>query len=76
LFGTLQDRLVKELRLAGITNVAAANVFLRDVFLPAFNTRFCVVPRSDTNAHQLRHRKILCVNAASPNNPNTMKQQL
>jgi len=51
LFGTLQDRLVKELRLEQINNVAAANIFLRDVFLPAFNTRFCVVPRSENNVH-------------------------
>jgi hypothetical protein len=28
LFGTLQDRLVSELRLAGITSIAAANAFL------------------------------------------------
>ena len=30
MFGTLQDRLVKELRLAGITEIEAANAFLRD----------------------------------------------
>ena len=53
LFGTLQDRLVKELRLAEINDVAMANRFLQDKFLPAFNTRFCVVPRSDTNVHRL-----------------------
>jgi len=35
LWGTLQDRLVAELRLAGITTVAAANAFL-----PGFTTRF------------------------------------
>jgi len=34
-FGTLQDRLVKELRLAGIATVEAANAFIRDVYLPA-----------------------------------------
>lgn len=51
LFGTLQDRLVKELRLAGISDIAAANSFLRDVFLPAFNTRFCVPPRSAVDLH-------------------------
>ena len=31
---TLQDRLVNELRVAGITTLAAANAYLRDVFLP------------------------------------------
>ena len=41
-FQTLQDRLVKELALAGITSVAAANIFLRDVFIPDYNRRFAV----------------------------------
>ncbi len=52
LFGTLQDRLVKELRLEEINDVAAANVFLRDIFLPAYNSRFCVTPMSEVNAHR------------------------
>ena len=34
-FHTLQDRLTKELALAGIPEVEAANVFLRDVYIPA-----------------------------------------
>ena len=33
-FGTLQDRLTKELRLAGIAGVEAANAFIREVYLP------------------------------------------
>ncbi|MHB8448977.1 MAG: ISNCY family transposase [Mycobacteriales bacterium] len=52
LFGTLQDRLVKDLRLAEINDVAAANVFLRDIFLPAYNTRFCVTPASEIDVHR------------------------
>jgi transposase len=43
LWGTLQDRLVAELRLAQITTLAAANAFLPD-FLAGFNTRFGVPP--------------------------------
>ena len=39
-FHTLQDRLVKELALAGITGVAEADVFIRDVYIPDYNTRF------------------------------------
>lgn len=39
-FHTLQDRLVKELALAGITDIAAADAFLREVFIPDYNTRF------------------------------------
>lgn len=52
LFGTLQDRLVKELRLAGISDIASANTFLNEVFLPAYNKRFCVIPRSEVDVHR------------------------
>ena len=38
----LQDRLVNELKLAGIVSIAAANAFLRDVYLPEHNARFAV----------------------------------
>lgn len=41
-FRTLQDRLPKELALAGITDMAAANQFLRTQFVPAYNQRFAV----------------------------------
>lgn len=44
LFGTLQDRLVKELALAGIETVEAANRFIREVYIPARNARFMVKP--------------------------------
>jgi transposase len=40
MFGTLQKRLPQELRLQGITDMAGANRFLREVFLPAHNARF------------------------------------
>jgi hypothetical protein len=42
LFETLQSRLPIELRLAGITTIEEANVFLRDVFIPKFNKRFAL----------------------------------
>ncbi|MEK7152773.1 MAG: ISNCY family transposase [Patescibacteria group bacterium] len=62
LFGTLQDRLVKELRLAEINGIAAANTFLKDIFLPAFNERFCVIPQSKENIHRpLRPSEIQCL---------------
>jgi len=38
--GTLQDRLVKALRRAKIRDLASANCFLQEKFLPAFNRRF------------------------------------
>lgn len=41
-FRTLQDRLPKELALAGITEMAAANRYLTEHFLPAYNQRFAV----------------------------------
>ncbi len=40
MFGTLQDRLPKELKLAGIRDIEAANRFIREVYLPAHNARF------------------------------------
>lgn len=47
---TLQDRLVNELRVAGITTLAAANRYLRDRFLPAFNAEFGRPPRDAASA--------------------------
>ena len=44
MFGTLQERLPKELKLAGITDVAAANRFIATVYLPAHNARFAKPP--------------------------------
>jgi transposase len=52
LFETLQDRLVKEMRLAGIDSIAAANHFLEMRFLPAWEQRFTVAPRRSRNAHR------------------------
>src|SRR6202035_3226884 len=52
-FGTLQDRLVKELRLAGISTIAAANAWLPG-FITTHNDRF---GRAPANAKDL-HRKL------------------
>lgn len=41
LWGTLQDRLMRELAIAGITTMAEANAFLKE-FLPRYNARFAV----------------------------------
>jgi transposase len=49
-FGTLQQRLPQELRLAGLTTIEAANAFIRDRFIPAFNARFAVRPQDPTPA--------------------------
>lgn len=52
LFKTLQDRLIKELRLAGISTIKVANEFLEKDFLPKFNVKFMVEPRSRANLHK------------------------
>ena len=48
---TLQDRLVKELRLQGISTIEEANHYLPD-FMKQYNQRFAVKPRSDIDAHR------------------------
>lgn len=48
---TLQDRLVKELRLARISTMAAANAFIPP-FIMNFNKRFGKPPRNDFNVHR------------------------
>ncbi|MBN3788949.1 ISNCY family transposase [Burkholderia sp. Ac-20353] len=48
---TLQDRLVKELRLRGISTVADANAYAPS-FIAAYNARFAKPPKSDFNAHR------------------------
>lgn len=52
LWNTLQDRLVAELRLAGITTLAAGNAFLATTFLPAFNAQFAVPPAGAASAYR------------------------
>lgn len=53
--GTLQQRLVKELRLRGISAMPAANVFA-PAFIADFHARFAKPPRSDFDAHRPRPR--------------------
>ena len=48
---TLQDRLVKEMRLRGISDMAAGNAYLPE-FMADFNRRFAVAPRSPEDAHR------------------------
>ena len=49
-FHTLQDRLVKELALKEIDTVEAANLFLRDVYIPEYNARFAVAAAQEGTA--------------------------
>jgi len=48
---TLQDRLVKELRIAGISNVEDGNAFLTD-FVERYNARFAKAPAKPDNLHR------------------------
>jgi hypothetical protein len=47
-----QDRLVKEMRLRKINNMAGANVFLEGKFLEDLNRRYAVSPRQDQDLHR------------------------
>lgn len=47
---TLQDRLVNELKAAGIRDVVAANAFIRDRYIPAHNNEFARAPREASSA--------------------------
>ena len=73
---TLQDRLVKELRLAGVNDIEAANAFVPD-FIARYNAKFAKAPLKETDLHRpsggvgrppARHsllaRKALCRTAA------------
>jgi hypothetical protein len=51
LFRTLQDRLVKEMRLRGIRTLEEANRFLEE-YLPVYNRRFSVCPKGKDNFHR------------------------
>ncbi len=53
LFHTFQDRVIKEMRLAGVSTLDAANRFLA-TYLPIYNRRFTVVPAQATDLHRPR----------------------
>ena len=50
--GLYQDRLVKELRLAGINEIAAANELLAGGFCEQLNRKFAIAPRSAIDYHR------------------------
>jgi len=51
LFNTFQDRLVKEMRLRGVSTIPEANRFLAS-YLPVYNRRFSVPPKKKENLHR------------------------
>jgi transposase len=52
LFHTFQDRLVKEMRLQGVSTIDGANEFLLS-YLPVYNRRFSVTPKREENLHRM-----------------------
>ncbi len=64
-FGTLQDRLIKEMRLAGVRTKEEANLFL-EWYLPIYNERFSRVAREEGDLHRplakhINLREIFCI---------------
>ncbi len=51
-FGTARDRLIKEMRVAGIDTCDGANQFLAEWWTPFWNERFTVAPRDPADAHR------------------------
>lgn len=55
--GTLQRRLVKELRLNSIDTISEANEFLKNVFIPKFNLQFGVKAKKPSDLHRRLDKK-------------------
>lgn len=78
MFRTLQDRLPKELALAGITTMEAANTWLREVWLSDHNARFAIEATDSGSAFVADRaelwRETLCVQEdRTVGNDNTVK---
>jgi transposase len=77
-FRTLQDRLPKELALAGIATIAAANRFIAERYLPEHNAAFAIAPAEAGSAfipdRAGAAREILCLQEERRvGNDNTLK---
>lgn len=73
---TLQDRLIKEMRLAGIADMAAAQAFLPG-FMARHTARFAVAPRCSEDAHRPWERGMTMLDAAlAEHQPRTLSKAL
>lgn len=77
-FRTLQDRLPKEFKMAGITTVDAANRWLAETYIPAYNAAFAVAAEQEGSAFLADSagawREILCIqDERQVGNDNTVK---
>lgn len=64
--GTQQDRLIKKMRLRGISDDVAANAYCESTYLPQHNGRYAVPPASPADSHlprdpQLRDEDVFCL---------------
>lgn len=82
MFGTLQGRLPKELKRAGITDRETANRFLKNKFIPEFNQRFRIKPEQEEGAFvpwlscNMNLNEILCIQETrTVNKDNTISYQ-
>jgi hypothetical protein len=57
-FGTSQDRLVKELRVRGISTFEEGNEFLEEVYMPFWNERFAVEPAEPRDVHRKLSKRV------------------
>lgn len=73
---TLQDRLVKELRLHGISDIASANPYL-PTFIQDYNQRFAVAPRNTEDAHRtVLHNPVETAQILSIHHQRTLSKNL
>lgn len=56
--GTQQDRLIKKMRVLGISDDTAANAYVATAYLAQHNTRFSVAPASAVDHHRVRDRHV------------------
>lgn len=56
-FGTAQDRLIKEMRLAGVSSLEEANRFLTATWIPFWNERFAVAAAEPDDAHRALQKR-------------------
>jgi transposase len=52
LFETLQDRLVKEMRLEGISTKDEGTKYFREAYIPKHNAKFAILPKDSANVHR------------------------
>ena len=74
-FRTLQDRLVKEMRLRGISSIEAANAFAEE-YAADFNKQFSVTPKEASNAHRTIDETIDLKKALSLQHTRTISRNL